>query len=100
METINWFAILTAGVSAFVLGGIWYSPALFGTAWMKDNALTLEQIKSGNAAKIYGWAFVLTLIAAANLGMFLADTPQGFLPVSGFSALWLFTGCLSTSLSA
>lgn len=75
METINWFAILTAGVSAFVLGGIWYSPALFGTAWMKDNALTLEQIKSGNAAKIYGWAFVLTLIAAANLGMFLADTP-------------------------
>lgn len=75
METINWFAILTAGVSAFVLGGIWYSPALFGTAWMKDNGLTLEQIKSGNAAKIYGWAFVLTLIAAANLGMYLADTP-------------------------
>lgn len=75
METVNWFAILTAGISAFVLGGIWYSPTLFGNAWMQDNKLTLEQLKAGNAAKIYGWAFILTLIAAANLGMFLADTP-------------------------
>ncbi len=75
MESINWPAILVAGISAFALGGIWYSPALFGNAWMKDNHLTIEKIKSGNAAKIYGWAFLLSLVAAANLGMFLADGP-------------------------
>ena len=75
MSTINWLAILVAGISAFVVGGVWYSPTLFGNAWMKDNNLTIETIKKGNKAKIFGWAFILTLIAAANLGMFLADSP-------------------------
>jgi hypothetical protein len=75
MSTINWLAVLVAGISAFVLGGIWYSPALFGRAWMTENKMTVEDVKKGNAAKIYGWAFVLSLIMAANLAMFLADAP-------------------------
>jgi hypothetical protein len=75
MQSINWWAILVAGISAFVIGGVWYSPALFGKAWMKDNNLSMETIQKGNFAKIYGWAFLFTLVAAANLGMFLADTP-------------------------
>ena len=40
METINWLAVLVAGISAFVVGGIWYSPALFGKAWMPASAGT------------------------------------------------------------
>lgn len=72
---LNWWAILVAGISAFVLGGIWYSPKLFGTAWMNDNKLTMEELRQGNFAKIYGWAFILSLIAAVNLGMFLMDSP-------------------------
>lgn len=75
MNSINWLAVLVAGISAFVLGGVWYSPLLFGKAWMSENKLTEEDVKKGNAAKIYGWAFVLSLIMAANLAMFLADTP-------------------------
>ncbi len=75
MNSINWFAVLVAGISAFVLGGVWYSPLLFGKAWMSENKLTEEDVKKGNAAKIYGWAFVLSLVMAANLAMFLADTP-------------------------
>ena len=70
---INWLAVLVAGISAFVLGGIWYSPKLFGTAWMNDNKLTLEEIRKGNFGKIYGWAFILSLIAAVNLAMFLQE---------------------------
>ena len=75
MNTINWLAVLVAGISAFVLGGVWYSPALFGKAWMSENKMTVEDVKRGNAAKIYGWAFVLSLIMAANLAMYLADSP-------------------------
>ena len=76
MNSINWLAVLVAGISAFVLGGVWYSPLLFGKAWMSENKLTEEDVKKGNATKIYGWAFVLSLIMAANLAMFLADTPE------------------------
>ena len=76
MNSINWLAVLVAAISAFVVGGVWYSPALFGKAWMADNRLSMEQIKQGNFGKIYGWAFVFTLISAVNLGMFLAGTPE------------------------
>ena len=75
MSSINWLAVLVAGISAFVLGGVWYSPVLFGNAWMKENKFTEEQLKSSNKTKVFGWAFVISLIMAANLAMFLADTP-------------------------
>ncbi len=76
VSSINWLAVLVAGISAFVVGGIWYSPGLFGKAWMADNNFTEEQIKKGgNKGKIFGWTFIFSLLMAANLGMFLADTP-------------------------
>jgi hypothetical protein len=70
-DTLNWWAIIVAAVSAFVLGGVWYSPLMFGNAWMKVAGMTEESVKLGNPGKIYGGAFVLTLIAAVNLAMFL-----------------------------
>ncbi|WP_246228331.1 DUF1761 domain-containing protein [Paraflavitalea devenefica] len=76
MSSINWLAVLVAGISAFVLGGVWYSPALFGKAWMKENKITMEEVQSGNKAKIFGWAFILSLIMAANLAMFLAEPKE------------------------
>ena len=74
-NSVNWLAIFVAGISAFVLGGVWYSPLLFGKAWMSENRMTVDDVKKGNAGKIYGIAFILSLLMAANLGMFLADTP-------------------------
>jgi len=73
--TPNWIAVIVAGISAFALGGLWYSPALFGKAWMKENSLTEENIKSGNKARIFGLALILSLIMSANLAMYLA-TPK------------------------
>ena len=49
MGNINWLAVLVAGISAFVVGGIWYSPGLFGKAWMKQNSLTEDE--SNNPVK-------------------------------------------------
>lgn len=75
MQSINWWAVLVAGISSFVTGGIWYSPGLFGKAWMKDNHFTEEQIKQGNKGKIFGFTLIFSLLMAVNLGMFLADGP-------------------------
>lgn len=92
---VNWLAVLVAGISAFVIGGIWYSPALFGKAWMKENNLTVEAIQKSNKAKVYGWAFVLTLIMAVNLAMFL-NVPNIHLSmglVYGLlTGVWIFCG--------
>lgn len=83
MGTINWLAVLAAGVSSFVIGGIWYSPGLFGKIWMKENNLTENDVKKGDTGKIFGWTAVFSLLMAANLGMFLtepADCPANCVP--------------------
>lgn len=111
MNSINWLAVLTAGISAFVLGGVWYSPALFGKAWMKENNLTEEDVKKGNAMKKFGGGFILSLLMAANLAMYLADTPAECTgncaqktditwgTIAGFlSGLWPFCGLAIVAL--
>jgi hypothetical protein len=76
MSSINWLAVLVAGLSAFVTGGIWYSPVLFGKQWMKDSQLTEADIKNGNKGKIFGFTAIFSLLMAVNLAIFLVDTPQ------------------------
>jgi len=95
MNTVNWLAVLVAGISAFVLGGVWYSPALFGKAWMTENNMTVDDVKKGNKAKIFGWSFVLSLVMAANLGMFIStpdmNLTQG-ITYGALTGLWIFCG--------
>jgi len=45
MLGINYLAVVVAAVVAFVMGGLWYSPLLFGKAWVK-----LRGIDSAGAA--------------------------------------------------
>jgi hypothetical protein len=35
MLGINYWAVIVAAVVAFVMGGLWYSPLLFGKVWLK-----------------------------------------------------------------
>ena len=76
MPEINWLAVAVAAVATFVLGGLWYSPVLFGKAWQREAGLTDEQLKNGNLAKIFGLSFVLALLAAWNFAMFLGPRPS------------------------
>jgi hypothetical protein len=93
-QSLNRWAVATATVSAFVLGGIWYSPLMVGPAWMKVTQLTEEKIKAGSAARTYGGAFVLTLIAAITLGMFLGPQSNpsfGIAAGAGTGIGWIAT---------
>jgi len=104
MNGINWWAVLVAGISAFVVGGVWYSPGLFGRAWMKDNNFTEEQIKKGgNKGKIFGFTLIFSLLMSVNLAMFLstpaakADIAWG--ATAGFLAgIWTFCAIAIHSL--
>lgn len=61
---INFLAILAAAVSALVVGFIWYSPKVFGNAWMKAAGMTEEQVKGGNMAKIFSLALLFAFLLA------------------------------------
>jgi hypothetical protein len=93
-QNLNWLSVIVASVSAFVLGGLWYSPLLFSKRWMKETGITEEQTKNTNMGKIFGLAFILSLIAAFFLALFigkdagaLAGTMAGFMAGLG----WVFT---------
>lgn len=64
---INFLAILTASVSALVVGFVWYNPKVFGNAWMKAAGMTDEQVKGGNMAKIFGLALLFAIMLAFYL---------------------------------
>lgn len=97
MDQVNVWAILAATAAAFVIGGLWYSPVLFGKVWMRVNGFRDEDLAKGGQAKIFGLAFVLTLVMAANLAIFLADAKTntawgataGFLAGFGWVAMGL-----------
>jgi Protein of unknown function (DUF1761) len=72
---IKLWAVLAAAVSAFILGGLWYSPMLFGGAWQKAAGLTDEQLKSRNSGVVFGGAFLLSLLAAFVFALFLGPHP-------------------------
>lgn len=70
--SFNYLAILAAAASTFLIGGIWYSPAVFHRTWMREMGLTDEQMKAqGGIGRIMGLSFVLELIMAFNLAAFI-----------------------------
>jgi hypothetical protein len=92
---LNLWAVLVATLAAFLIGGLWYSPFLFAGAWQRASGLTAADLAAQNRGRIFSLAFVLTLVMAVNLAMFL-DAPgttfvwgatAGFLAGFGWVAL-------------
>lgn len=88
LGSINWLAVIAAALANFVIGGLWYSPALFGGAWMRANGFTEADLERGSPAVIFGVSFVFCLVMSANLAAFLAgpDTTVGFAVAAGIAA--------------
>jgi hypothetical protein len=93
-QNLNWLAIIVAAVSAFILGGLWYSPLMFAKRWMKETGITEESTKNTNMIKLFGLAFLLSIIASFFLAMFIGpDAGAAFGALAGFMAGlgWVFT---------
>jgi hypothetical protein len=82
---LNYLALFVAALSTFLIGGLWYSPAVFGKAWMHENGFKEEDLKGRNMIKVFGLAFLLAVISAVNLAMFMGPEND---PTMG--ALWGF----------
>lgn len=71
MPEVNLLAVLLATVAAFVIGGIWYGP-LFGSAWMAAHGTAPDRLRErASPLRMYGITFVINLITAYTLAMFL-----------------------------
>jgi hypothetical protein len=86
-QNLNWLAIIVAAASAFILGGLWYSPLMFAKRWMKETGITEESTKNTNMTKLFGLAFILSFVASFFLAMFIgANAGAAFGALAGFMA--------------
>jgi hypothetical protein len=93
-QNINWLAVIVAAVSAFALGGLWYSPLLFANRWMKESGVQRDSPGQNSMGTVFGFAFILSFVAAFFLALFIGkDAGAAFGALAGFMAGfgWVFT---------
>jgi len=93
---VNLMAVLVAAIATMIIGFLWYSPLLFARPWMilmvydPDDKAKLQGMQK-STGKLYGIAFIASLISAFVLGKIIAVTTVNRIPYGlkiGF-AIWL-----------
>jgi len=71
-------AALLAAVSSFLLGGVWYSKALFGPAWGRAAGIAPAgpPQEHRHPAKVFGISFFFSLVAAIAFAWLLGPSPE------------------------
>src|SRR3954463_2994898 len=74
LAAIHPLPVLVAATAAFLLGALWYSPALFAKAWIAAQGMTEERIARmrASAARSYSISFVCFLVMAAAMAVLVA----------------------------
>jgi len=90
---INWLAVLVAGIAYFMLGGLWYSKALFGTKWASLQKIDMNDpnMKKGVGAIMF-YSFIFMLLTAVGLAILIVRA--GVMHIDGAVRLGLVTGLL------
>lgn len=70
---INYLAVITGGIVAWVIGSLWYSPLLFGKAWQKEVGMTDEDLKGANMPLIFGTSLLLMIVMAFGISPIIAS---------------------------
>src|SRR5512145_111349 len=70
MLDVNLAGASVAALATFVIGGPWYAKPVFGSRWMQ--AMGIADARPGHPAKVFGLAYVFSVVAAAFLSTLLA----------------------------
>ena len=95
MTEVSWLAVIVATVLSFMLGGLWYSPRVFGTRWAEGVGVDLESADAGkHAVKALSTQFVSTLLLAWLLGAMVnaGEWLMIAVTVSAFAVILLSAG--------
>jgi hypothetical protein len=71
MFEINWPGAAVAALATFLIGGPWYSNALLGERWRRAMGVSADA-KPGHPARLFGLAYVFSLVATAFLSTLIA----------------------------
>ena len=71
MPHINLLSVFLATIASFLLGGAWYSPALFKKTWQQQAGLDDAALAGRNMGQVFAGSFLLTLVASAVFALFI-----------------------------
>jgi hypothetical protein len=101
---INWWAVLVAAVVGYLIGAVWYAPAVLGNRWMTALGKSRDQL--GSPALPMTVQFIVTVVIAVILAAVIArfgawnavdGARVGFIVAVGLIGAsmltdWLFSG--------
>ncbi|MFA6914889.1 MAG: DUF1761 domain-containing protein [Parachlamydiales bacterium] len=98
LHLINYWAVIVAAIVFFLLGALWFSPALFGYPWMKCCNIKEEDIKSCGGLS-YLWGFLVSFLYVLALAYFIKQTNAHTLGEGACLAFWAWLGFVATTLA-
>lgn len=91
--TLNYAAILVAGLMNMVLGALWYSPVLFGSIWMKAMKLNKSEMKADKyMGARYAVAFLMGLLTVYILAHYVDYMEASTASEGAQTAFWPWLG--------
>jgi hypothetical protein len=101
--SVSIWGVILGGLSAMVVGFLWYSPWLFGSAWSKSTGISENEMAKGRA-KIVPILVIVSLLTAYVLSLltvyFQKYTGKGNIMSGVDTALLGFVGLAGTALLA
>ncbi len=93
MLKMNYVAVVVAAVAAFVVGAVWYSPLLFGKAYMELRGMNPDALADMRppAVEMLG-EFVRNLVIAFVLAHFVVRLGVGDWKAAVQLGLWVWVG--------
>lgn len=99
--TINLWAVLSAAVVSMLIGALWYSPVLFGNAWIKLSGISKEDIektKEKGFGKTYLAAFGGVLITSYVMAHIIDYVQAATFLQGAETGFWLWLGFVAPVL--
>ena len=84
---VNFFAVIAAALAAFVVGGVWYSPKLFGKLWAKHSNQPTE--KKRHKPFVYLFSLLFYFISAWAFALLIGPDATVLLAVYAGAAVGL-----------
>jgi Protein of unknown function (DUF1761) len=64
---LNFIIVLCSAIIPMIVGFIWYNPKVFGSAWMKETGITMDDAKGMNMGVIFGVSLLFAVMLAMSL---------------------------------
>ncbi|HKV45157.1 MAG TPA: DUF1761 domain-containing protein [bacterium] len=95
---VNWLAVLVAAIVSFIVGGIWYSPGLFGKQFMALAGAKMGDMrgKTPPPSLLVG-AFIVALITSSVLAKVIVWTQSGTVLQGAKIGFWMWLGFIATT---